>query len=180
MSLITQGGVGMAYVERFIGSVTSGDQTGQHRSVSVRIAPAKARLWFAAADHAARLATDAGLLLLSLNDVQASDGQPGLFSFNIDYQDQNDAYAKPAIDSGIFNSNMVRVTVQTTNGGLPALDEIYIPQRKDSALTLQSDGKAYDLTQSPFPNMATQLASSGLSKFNTPILSIVEAVPNDV
>jgi len=63
---------------------------------------------------------------------------------------------------------------------LPALDQIYIPQRDSGDLTLNTDGKSYNINASPFPNMETQLIASGLSKFNTPILSIVEAIPNDV
>lgn len=170
----------MAFVEVFTGSVASGDITNSKRSASVRLVPAKARLWFAAADHAARLATDVGLLLQSLNDLQYSDGGNEIFSYDVHHSDENGAYSQPVSPPEVYNKNRIRITVSTTNGGLPALDQIYVPQRDPSTYTTSSGGKTLDISASPFPNIETQLMATGLSKFNTPILGIVEAVPDDV
>lgn len=169
----------MAYVEKFIASVTSGDQTSQLRSVSIPVTPALARLWFAAADHAARLATGVGLLLQSLNDAQSSDGTTAVQAYNVTGYDMNDAYAPPAVGTDIFNSNAIKLTYRTTNAGLPVTESIYIYQRLDT-LTFNSDGKTYDITTSPFANMATQMIASGRSSYGTAITALVSATPNDI
>jgi len=169
----------MAYVEKFIARVASLDQTGQARSASIGVSPANARLWFAAADHAARLATNVGLLLLSLNDAQASDGGDTILEYTVTGMDMNDAAVSPDGDPEVFNSNGVKITFRTTNGGLPAIDSIFIPQRA-AGLPTNTPPKTYDISQSPFVNMATQLIATGRSKYNTAITALLEAVPNDV
>lgn len=169
----------MAYVEKFIASVASGDQTKQIRSVSQAVTPAKARLWFAAADHAARMTTDVGLMLNALNDTQSSDGTTGLNKYSVTGDDYNDAYAPPAVGTDIFNSNQIKLTYNTTNAGLPVTESTYIPQRLDT-LTFNSDGKTYDITVAPFPNIETQLIATGRSTYGTAITSLVSATPNDI
>lgn len=169
----------MAYVEKFIASVTSGDQTTQLRAVSVPVTAALARLWFAAADHAARMATGVGLLLNALNDAQASDGTPGINKYSVTGDDFNDAYAPPAVGTDIFNSNAIKLTYATTNGGVPVKESIYIYQRLDT-LTFNSDGKTYDITTSPFVNIGTQLVATGRSSYGTAITALISATPNDI
>jgi len=169
----------MAFVEKFIAGVQSVDQTNQKRSAAIRVSPADARLWFAAADHAARLATDVGLLLLSLNDAQYSDGTSSIYEFYVEGHDISDTVTVPDGDPEVFNSNGIKVSFSTTNGGIPAIDSITIPQR-DAGLPLNSDQKTYDITQSPFANMETQMVATGLSKYGTAIIAMLEAVPNDV
>lgn len=169
----------MAYVEKFIAGIVSGDSAKQKRAVAIRVSPADARLWFAAANHAARLATDVGLLLLSLNDAQESDGNDTINEFYVTGSDINDAYAPPDKDSEIYNSNKIKLTYSTTNGGLPVTESIYITQRL-ATLVKSSDGKSYDLSQSPFPNMETQMIATGLSSYGTAITGLVEAIPNDI
>jgi len=171
----------MAYVARYIAGVTSGDSTGQLRSVAIGVTEAKGKLWIAAADHAARMATDVGLLLQALNDAQLSDATPtAINKFYVHMEDFNDAYVHLPLEDEGFNSNAVRLTFQTTVGGVPALDSIVINLRDPDALTLNTDGKSYDITASPFANIETQLIATGRSKFGTAITALVEAVPNDV
>jgi len=169
----------MAYIEKFEAGVQSGDQTGQKRSASVRVSPALARLWFDAADHAARMATAVGLMLNSLNDAQASDGLNSIYEFYVTGHDINDTYAKPALATNTFNSNSIKLTYSTTNAGIPVTESIYIPQRL-AGLPLNPDGKSYNITASPFVVMNTNLIAAGLSSYGTAIIAIVEAIPNDV
>jgi hypothetical protein len=171
----------MAYSAKWFAGVTSGDQAKQKRSVSVRVSEADAQAFAAAADHTARMATDAGLLLLSLNDAQASDGGNTIFAFYLTMQDVNDAYAPPPSISNpkIFNSNSIKLTYRTTNGGFPVDESIYITQRGDG-LPMNPDGKSYNILASPFVNMTTQLLATGLSSYGTAITALVEAIPNDI
>jgi len=169
----------MAYVAKYTAGVSSGDAAKQIRAVAVRVAEAKAKLWFAAADHTARMSTDVGLMLLALNDAQESDGGNTINKFYVNMDDINDAYAPPAADSDIYNSNKVKLTYSTTNNGLPVTESIYIPQR-DAGLPTNPDGKSYNIAASPFVNMQTQLVASGLSSYGTPIIALVEAIPNDI
>jgi len=169
----------MAYVAVYYAGVVSGDAAKQKRAVAVRVTEAKAKLWFAAADQTAREATDVGLLLKSLNDAQMSDGDNSLNSYYVHGDYLNDAYAPPAADSDIYNSNKVKLTYSTTKGGVPAVESIYITQRSDT-LPTNPDGKSYDITASPFANMETQLIATGLSSYGTAITGLVEAIPNDI
>jgi len=171
----------MAYAAKWLAGVTSGDQTKQKASVPIRVSEADGKLFAAAADHTARMATDVGLLLLALNDGQASDGSDTIFKFYLTLEDQNLAYAPPLSDSEpkVFNSNKVKLTYATTNGGFPVTESIYITQRAED-LPMNSDGKTCDISQSPFVNMETQLVATGLSTYGTAITALIEAVPNDV
>jgi hypothetical protein len=171
----------MAYVEKFIAGVTCLDQTGQQRAASQRVSGVDARLWFAAADHAARLATKVGLLLASINDAQLSDGSPDtIYKYYVNGEDINDAAAKPATTTSTYNSNAIKVTYATTNAGIPVVESMMIPQRDETALTVNADGKSYDITASPFANMETQMIDTGLSSYGTAITALISAVPNDI
>lgn len=171
----------MAYAAKWFAGVTSGDQAKQKRSVGIRVAEADAQAFAAAADHTARMATKVGLLLLSVNDAQASDGGTGIYAFYLTCEDLNDAYAPPPSTSNpkIFNSNKIKLTYATTNGGFPVTESIYITQRGDG-LPMNPDGKSYNILASPFINMNTQLVDTGLSSYGTAISAIVEAIPNDI
>jgi len=169
----------MAFVEKFDAGVQSVDQANQKRSASVRVSPADARLWFAAADHAARLATDVGLLLSALNDAQASDGTTAIYEYYVTGHDISDTVVKPDGDPEVFNSNGIKLTYATTNGGLPVTESIFIPQRAEG-LPTNPDGKTYNIGASPFVNMETQLLATGLSSYGTAITDLLSATPNDI
>lgn len=169
----------MAYVAKYIAGITSGDSAKQKRAVAIAVTEAKAKLWFAAADQTAREATDVGLLLKSLNDAQESDGTNSLYSWYVHGEYFNDAYAPPANDADVYNSNRIKLTYSTTNNGIPVTESIYIPQRWDG-LPVNPDGKSYDISAAPFTNMNTQLVATGRSSYGTAITGIVEAIPNDV
>lgn len=169
----------MAYVAKYMAGVTSGDSAKQKRSVAIAVTEAKAKLWYAAADQTARESTDVGLLLKALNDAQSSDGTTALYSYYVNAEYINDAYTPPAYDGDIYNSNRIKLTYRTTNAGIPVDESIYITQRS-STLPFNSDGKSYDITASPFPNIETQLIATGRSSYGTAITALVEAIPNDI
>lgn len=169
----------MAYVRRALFGITSGDRANQVRSVPLFCSLADGQAWVAAADHAAAMATDLGLLMLALNDLQESDGTDTINKFYVSIEDVNDAYAPPAFSTEILNSNKIKLTYRTTRASLPVEESVYITQRK-STLTKNSDGKSYNLTVSPFVNLSTQMLATGLSSFGTAITALVEAIPNDI
>lgn len=169
----------MAYIQRGRGSITSGDRAKQKRTVSIPVSLADAKLWVAAADHAAAMATNAGFLLLALNDLQDSDGTDTIYMFSMTVEDINDAYAPPLFSTEVLNSNKIKLTYRTTNNGIPVDESIYIFQRK-STLTKNSDGKSYNITVAPFVNLSTVMLATGLSSYGTPITALVEAIPNDI
>lgn len=169
----------MAYVRRALFGITSGDRANQVRSVPLYCSFADAQAWAAAADHTAAMATDLGLLMLALNDLQESDGTDTIQKFYVTLEDVNDAYAPPLFSTEILNSNKIKLTYRTTRASLPVEESVYITQRKPT-LTKSSDGKSYDLTASPFPNLKTQMLATGLSSFGTAITDLVEAIPNDI
>jgi len=169
----------MAYVRRALFGISSGDRANQVRSVPLYCSMADGQGWVAAADHAAAMATDLGLLMLALNDLQESDGLDSIEKFYVSIEDVNDAYAPPLFSTEVLNSNKIKLTYRTTRAGLPVEESVYITQRK-STLTKNTDGKSYNLTASPFPNLSTQMLATGISSFGTAITALVEAIPNDI
>jgi len=169
----------MAYVRRALFGITSGDRANQVRSVPLFCSFADAVTWASAADHAAAMGTDLGLLMLALNDLQDSDTTDTIQKWYVTLEDVNDAYAPPAFSTEILNSNKIKLTYRTTRASLPVEESVYVTQRK-STLTKNSDGKSYDISVAPFINLSTQMLATGLSSFGTPITAIVEAIPNDI
>jgi len=169
----------MAIVEQFLASVQVGDQAKLLASASVRVSPANARLYLAAADQTARDATAVGLLLDSLIDVTRAAGTQGYKKWSVESNFINDAYTPPDIDTGIYNSNKWKVTFRTTNNSLPAVDTIYIPQYLLTGVVMESNGIFADLTDAPVSNLVTQLEATGLSKYGTAILEVLTVERND-
>jgi len=169
----------MAIVEQFLASVQVGDQAKLLASASVRVSPADARAYIAAADQTARDATDVGLLLDALIDVTRAAGTNGYKKWSVESNFINDAYTPPDITTGIYNSNKWKVTFRTTNNSLPAVDTIYIPQYLLTGVVMESNGIFADLTDPPVSNLVTQLEATGLSKYGTAILEVLTVERND-
>lgn len=170
----------MAIVEQFIASVQLGDSSkGSLASASVRVSAADARAYLAAANQAARDATDVGLLLDALIDVTRAAGTNGYKKWSVESNFINDAFARPNKDDAIYNSNMWKVTFNTTNGGLPAIDTIYVPQYLVTGVVMDADGISADLEDPPIDNLVTQLVATGLSKYGTAITSVISIQRND-
>lgn len=171
----------MAIQEVFFASVQVAGSSKNQRlaSASVRVSPTDARAYIAAADQTARDATKVGLLLDSLIDMTIAAGSNAYKMWRLDSQFINDAYAPPAIDADVYNSNKWKVTYQTTNNGLPTLESFYIPQR-ETGFVMESNGINVDLTDTEAANLIVQLLDTGVSSYGTAITSVVEIVANDV
>ena len=170
----------MAIQEVFYASVQVGGSAANQRlaSASVRVGAIDARAYIAAADQTARDATKVGLLLDSLIDMTIAAGSNAYKMWRLDSQFINDAYAPPAANDDVYNSNKWKVTYMTTNGGLPVKESFYIPQR-ETGFEMESNGVNVVLTDTEAANLITQLLDTGISSYGTAITSVVEIVAND-
>jgi len=170
----------MAIVEQFLASVQVGDSANKLASGSVRVSPADARAYIAAANQAARDATDVGLLLDSMIDITRAAGTNGYKKWSVEANFINDAFVYPDEDAGIYNSNKWKVTGSTTNNGLPAIDTFYIPQYLVTGIDMESDGISANLDDGGIvENLVTQVLATALSKFGTAFTSIISIQRND-
>lgn len=169
----------MAIVEQFIASLQVGDSAEKFSSGSVRVGAVDARAYIAAADQTARDATKVGLLLDAFIDVTRAAGTNGYKKWSLECNFINDSYAAPADDAGIYNSNKWKVTGQTTNNGLPAVDTFYLPQYLITGVVMESDGISADLTDEPMANLVTQIVDTALSKYGTAFTSVISIQRND-
>jgi len=169
----------MAIVEVGIASFQVGDSAKKLASGSFYVTAAKARLYIAAADQTARDATAVGLLLSTALSITraAATNQYKKWACGIDFL--NDAYAPPAIDAGIYNSNKWKVTGNTTNAGVPAIDTVYVPEYLITGVVMASDGISADLTDAPVSAFVTQFIASALSKYYTAFTSVISIQRND-
>jgi len=170
----------MAIQEVFIASLQVGDSNkGSLASGSVRVSAADGRAYVAAANQAARDATDVGLLLDAFIDVTraAATNQYKKWSIQCDFI--NDAFAAPSKDAAIYNSNKWKVTFRTTNAGIPAIDTLYIPEYLVTGVTMDADGISASLGTEPILNLVNQLVATGLSKYGTAITSVISVQRND-
>lgn len=169
----------MAIVEQFIASLQVGDSAEKLSSGSVRVGAVDARAYLAAADQTARDATKVGLLLDAMIDVTRAAGTNGYKKWSVESNFINDSYAAPADDAGIYNSNKWKVTVATTNNGLPAVDTFYIPQYLVTGVVMESDGISALLTDPPVDNLVTQIVDTAVSKYGTAVTSVISIQRND-
>lgn len=168
----------MAIVEKFIASVEVGDSASKLRSASIRVAPADARAYVAAANQAARAATDVGVLLaaaLDITEVQATDHYKK-WSMQCDFV--NDAFTYFPNTDHVFNSNALKVTYSTTNNGVPAKESIYIPMRYSG---LVYDGVTLDMNDgAELEAFCDALVAQGLSTYGSAILDVLSVTANDI
>lgn len=169
----------MAIVPVFHASVQVGDSAKHYASASVRVSETDAKAYIAAADQAARDATKVGLLLDGLIDMQEAAGSQHYKYWGLQAQYINDAFAFPAADADVYNSNRLKVTGTTLNNGIPAEDSFYIPARND-ALDMESNGVNIDLNGTEAANLITQVLDTALSKYGTAFSSVIEITVNDV
>lgn len=168
----------MSIVLQYFASVQVGDSKGLFASASVRVGETDAKAYVAAADQNARDATKVGLLLDSLLDGTVAAGSQAYKMYRLDAQYINDAFAFPDVDDNTYNNNRWKVTVQTTNAGIPARDSFTIPQRNEAWL-MESNGINVDLTDTEPENLCTQVVDTMLSKYGTAVTAVLEITAND-
>jgi len=171
----------MALVEVGRASYQALDSAGKESSASFRVTPANARAYLAAADAAARLATDVGTLLArtkAISRVSDNANSDNVFA-DVGIQWVNDAATKPALLSAVYRSNKWKVTGRTTNGGIPAIDTVYVPEYLITGVVMESNGINADLTDQPVADFVTSFVATALSKFNTAFTSVISISRND-
>lgn len=152
---------------------------GLESSASFRVSPANARAYLAAADQSARDASKVGLLLSTALAITSVAGLPDSVKVaahvGIDWISDN--LVKPT--GSVYRSNKWKVTGRTTNGVLPAIDTVYIPEALLSGVTMESDGISASLTTNPTLAFVTQFLDTALSKFGTAFTSVLSIQRND-
>jgi len=168
----------MAEVPIAIASVQVGDDAKLLASASFRVSIADAQAYANAANAAARLLTNVGILLDAALDVTRVVGNQWK-RWCVEFQYLNDAFAFPDGTGGIYNSNKWKVTFKTTNAGIPAVDTIYIPQYLITGVVMESDGISALLTDPPVSALVTALVATALSKYSTAITEVLSIQRND-
>lgn len=166
----------MAEVMAYFAQLTVGDRAKKMSTWEMRVAAADAQAWIAAANTAARDATDAGLLIDSVFDVV---GSSQYFSKNIVARAMNDAFIFPSGEAEVYNSNKINVSYSTFNAGLPRNLQVTIPQREASSYELESNGINIVLDDTDeIANLVTQMNATALSPYGTAI-TVTEMTVND-
>lgn len=169
----------MAQVPKYIAGVQVGDSAKHLGSASVIVAAADAQAYVAAADTAARAATDVGALLTATLALMGADSTTGWRKYSIQSDFISNAFVYAAKDADLYVSNQWKVTYQTTNAGLPTIESIYIPARTQGG-TMESNGVNLTLGSGIGATYAAALVATGLSSFLTAISAVSEITVNDV
>jgi len=169
----------MAEVATYIASVQLGDSARRLGSASFVVSAADAQAYIAAANAAARLATDVGVLLDAAVKVTRATGQNFWKKWSIQADFLNDAFVYPSAGDAIYISNRWKVTFSTTNAGIPAVDTVYIPEYLVTGVEMDSDGISADLGDDPIADFVTAFLATGLSKYRTPVTGVLSIERND-
>jgi len=169
----------MALVEVGFANVQVGDSADKLASASFRVSVADAKAYVAAADQTARDATDVGKLLTRSRGIMAVDASTGYKHYECGIRVVNDAFAYPDESVGLYNSNKWKITASTTNGGLPAIDTVYVPNYLITGVVMESDGVSADLSDTPVAEFVTEFIATALSKYGTAFTVVLSIKRND-
>lgn len=169
----------MAEVVSYIASVQVGDSAGKLGSASFIVSAADAALYIAAANAAARAATDVGVLLLAALGISRADALSGWRKWSLQSDFLNDLFSYPEPDDGIYISNKWKVTFSTTNAGIPTVDTVYVPEYLITGVIMESDGISANLADPPVSDFVTAFEATALSKYRTPVVEVLSIQRND-
>lgn len=127
----------MAETMLYEAQLAVGDRAHKIAVFSARISTANGQAWVAAANEAARDATNAGLLIDSVYDLLLSSQQQYK---GVHAKAMNDAFVYPSGESEVYNSNKLNVSYSTTLSGLPRNLQVTIPQRDPASYEIESNG----------------------------------------
>lgn len=172
----------MALIERGRAAVQFIDSAGKKSSASFIVSPANARAYLAAADAAARLATDVGVLLLRAKNINRSVDYPlsVVVDADVGVEWVSDTVTKPPLIGAVYKSNQWKVTGRTTNAGLPTVDTVYVPEYLITGVVMESNGINADLTDQPVSDFVTAFVATALSKYMTPFTEVLSIARNDL
>jgi len=169
----------MAETATYIASVQVGDSAKKLGSASFIVAAADAQAYIAAANAAARAATDVGVLLLSALAISRADAVSGWKKWSIQADFLNTLFEYPEPDDGIYISNKWKVTFSTTNAGIPAVDTVYVPEYLVTGVVMDSNGISADLGDAPIDAFVTAFEATALSKYRTAVTAVLSIERND-
>jgi len=169
----------MAETATYIASVQVGDSAKKLGSASFIVAAADAKAYIAAADAAARLATDVGILLEAALGTTRADALSGWKKWSVQADFMNSLFEFAGPDDAIYNSNKWKVTFSTTNAGLPAIDTVYIPEYLVTGVVMSSDGISADLSDEPIAAFVAAFEATALSKYRTAVTEVLSIQRND-
>lgn len=169
----------MAEVPTYIASVQFGDSAKRLGSASFIVSAADAQAYIAAANAAARLATDVGVLLDRAVKITRATGQNYWKKYSLQADFINDAFLYPGAEDGIYITNRWKVTFSTTNAGIPAVDSLYVPEYLITGVVMESDGISANLDDAPVSDFVSSLLATGLSKYRTAITGVLSIQRND-
>lgn len=169
----------MAEVATYIASVQVGDSARRLGSASFVVAAADAQAYIAAANAAARLATDVGVLLDAALEISRATGTNYWKKWSIQADFLNDAFVYPPSSDAIYITNRWKVTFSTTNAGLPAIDTLYVPEYLVTGVVMDADGISADMADPPMDAFVNALLATGLSKYRTAITGVLSVQRND-
>ena len=160
----------MAEVASCRAFVTVGDQAEQMGRVSCYVSEVDAKAFNAAADTAARSATNVGLLLASISNV--FKGNPNTNkSRGVEQEYVNDAFAFPAVTTDSHLGNKLNIHYSTTLNGLPRNLSMSIPMRDELEYGFESNGINVILNDgADIQDLVTQLEATALSLYGTAIV----------
>ena len=170
----------MAIVTQYIASVQVWDSARKLGSASFYVSETDAKAYAAAADSTARAATKVGLLLTSALNMTEAEGTNFYYKHSLQCNFINNAAENAPVAAGSFNSNRWKVTVETTNNGLPATDSIYIPMRDITQVSMEGDGVSVNMVEPVADDLIVQILDTALSKYGTAITGVASITVNDV
>jgi len=154
----------MAETATYIASVQVGDSGKRLGSASFIVSAADAKAYIAAADAAARAATDVGVLLDAALNISRADLLSGWKKWTIQADFMNSLFEYPDKDDAIYVTNRWKVTFSTTNAGIPAVDTIYVPEYLITGVVMNDDGVSANLGDAPVSDFVTAFEATALSK----------------
>jgi len=169
----------MAEVVSYIASVQVGDSAGKLGSASFIVNAADAAAYVAAANAAARAATDVGVLLLAALGISRADALSGWRKWSLQSDFLNDAFAFPEADDALYITNRWKVTFSTTNAGIPTTDTVYVPIYLITGVVMESDGISANLADPPVSVFVTAFEATALSRFRTAVGEVLSIQRND-
>jgi len=155
------------------------DSAGKYAEFAVRVGAADAQAYVAAANDAARLATDVGILLNTV-EVLFIGGDSAVEKRGVRTEAVNDGFTPVDPEAEIYNSNKLNVHYTAFVGGLNRGFIITIPQRDPADYTVNTDG--ITVTQGlsdAIDNFVTAFSNTGLSLYGTAISPVMTIDVND-
>jgi len=155
------------------------DSANKYSEVAVRVSAADAQAYAAAANDGARLATDVGALLNSI-EVLFLGGDTAVEKRGVRVNAVNDAFTPVDPQSEIYNSNKLNVHYTSFVAGLNRGFLLTIPQRDPADYTVNTDGvTVVQGLADAIDTFVAALSDTGLSLYGTAISPVMDIDVND-